>query len=618
MRTTAEPATEPDTVAAPMAKQITILPVHPDPWPSAPFDRGLADEIRALVARLAPGQRLWLSGYLAGGLAAAPEATTPGGAADAVPVTILFGSQSGNSEALALRLSQQFEARGTAHRVLDMLDCRKADLEQARELVVIVSTHGDGDPPERAAPFFELLFGRKAPQLSRSRFAVLALGDTSYEHYCAAGRRVDTRLEELGAQRAMPRIDCDVDFEAAAANWIDSTVQAFAGRAAAAINAPAEPVSASIARVWTRKSPFAAEILANQPLTARGSTKDVRHVELSLDGADLSYQPGDALGIVPRNAGAEIEALLSQLDFGVDTLVRAGERELPLGTALCEHFEIGTLTAAFVRRYAQAVHSPALLQLVDDATALNRYLYGRDLRDLVAEHPPRGLDAKAFAALLPPLAPRLYSIASSARATPDEVHLTVGVVAHESRGRARRGVVSGSLASLGTDATLPVYLHRNDGFRLPTDPAAAILMIGAGTGVAPYRGFLADREASGASGRNWLLFGDRSFELDFLYQAEWLAWRRRGLLTRLDVAFSRDQPEKIYVQHRLRENGADVWRWLQDGAHLYLCGDATHMAPDVERTLLDLARDHGGLDAEAAREYLLELQRQRRYQKDVY
>ena len=618
MTLTAEPAPARDSVEEPTAAKIAVLPAQADPWHSAPFARSVADEVRALVARLAPAQRLWLSGYLAGGLTAAAETPVPVVAPDTAPVTILFGSQSGNSQILARRLSQQFAGRQTAHRVLDMLDCRKADLEQARELVVIVSTHGDGDPPERAAPFFELLFGRKAPQLTRSRFAVMALGDTSYEHYCAAGRRVDARLEELGARRAMPRIDCDVDFEAAAAGWIDSIVLAFAGNAATMVHPLAEPVSAPIARVWTRKNPFAAEILANQPLTARGSTKDVRHVELSLDGADLSYQPGDALGVAPRNAEAQVEALVAQLEFAADTPVQAGERELPLGTALCEHFEIGTLTAAFVRRYAQAAHSPQLRQLADNATALQRYLYGRDLRDLVAEHPPRGLDARTFAALLPPLAPRLYSIASSPRATPDEVHLTIGVVAHESRGRARRGVVSGRVAMLDADATLPVYLHRNDGFRLPADPAAAIIMIGAGTGVAPYRGFLADREASGAPGRNWLVFGDRSFELDFLYQAEWLAWRRRGLLTRLDVAFSRDQAEKIYVQHRLREHGADVWRWLQEGAHLYLCGDATQMAPDVEGALLDLAREHGDLDAEAAREYLLELQRQRRYQKDVY
>lgn len=601
-------------------QQEALLTMATPTWNGAPFDGAMAEEVRALVARLAPAQRLWLSGYLAGTLA---QGAPPLSAAAApprpatTPVTILYGSQSGNSENLARRLAQRLAARGATHRLLDMLDCRRADLEQAQLLLVLVSTHGDGDPPERAAPFFELLASRRAPALPRMRFAVLSLGDSSYEQFCAAGRLVDARLEELGARRLLPRAECDVDFESAASAWLDSVCATLPGPGGDAAT-PVAMQLAKVAPVWTRRNPFTAEVLANQALTARGSTKDVRHLELSIHGADIPYIPGDALGIVPRNAPAEVDALLAELGFAPDAPVRAGERDTDLRTALLEHCEIGTLSPALLGRYAAATRQQQLERLTGDAAALAEWSRGRDLRDLIAAYPPAQLDAPTFARLLAPLAPRLYSIASSASATPDEVHLTVGVVAHEARGRARRGVVSGAIADLAAGATLGIYLHRNEGFRLPAEPRAAVVMIGAGTGVAPYRGFLAERAATGASGRNWLLFGDRSFETDFLYQAEWLAWRRRGLLNRLDVAFSRDQAEKRYVQHRLREHGAQLWHWLQEGAHLYVCGDARRMAPDVEDALLHIAQQHGGLDEEAAREHLHQLRRARRYQKDVY
>ncbi|HET7607534.1 MAG TPA: assimilatory sulfite reductase (NADPH) flavoprotein subunit [Gammaproteobacteria bacterium] len=589
---------------------------HDDAWRAAPFSRRDAEEVRALVARLAPEQRLWLSGYLLGS-AAQPVAAAAAPAGDAV--TVLFGSQSGNSERLASRLAERLAAAHTPHRLLDMLDCRKADLEQARVLLVIVSTHGDGEPPERAVPLHELLHGRKPPRLDDVRYAVLALGDSSYEQFCATGRVFDARLAELGAQPLQPRTECDVDFETEAASWIEAVVAKVAADAHTAAPAmTAERHSAAVTHAYTRKNPFAAELLVNQRLTARGSSKDVRHLELSLDASSMHYEPGDSLGVVPRNSAAEVDALLAALRFDPEAPVPTEPGELPLRTALVERYEIGVLGAQLVRRYAGATGDAELERLAADADAFKRFARGRDLRDLVAQRPPRGLDPAGFVRLLQPLAPRLYSIASSAKVTPDEAHLTVGVVGYESLGRARRGVVSGALAEVAEGDSVPVYLQRNTGFRLPSDPSAAIVMIGAGTGIAPFRAFVAEREALDAAGRHWLVFGDRSFELDFLYQADWLAWRKRGVLARLDVAFSRDQASKIYVQHRLREHGAELWAWLQDGAHLYVCGDAEHMAPDVEQALLDVARRHGGLKDDAASEYLLELQRARRYQRDVY
>lgn len=601
------------------------LPRGPDAWAAAPFEPALAEEVRRLVARLSEAQRLWLSGYLAGtaATAAAPQAV-PAASSVQLPVTILFGSQSGNSEQLARRLGEALAARGLSCNLLDMMDCRKSHLQEARRLLVIVSTHGEGVPPDRALPLHELLHSRKAPQLGHLEYTVLALGDSSYEHFCETGRQFDARLRELGAVALHPRVECDVDFETPAREWIEAVVGRLAQSTGGVHAQPTDAArpTASISNAWTRKNPFSAAVLANQRLTARDSTKDVRHIELALEGSNIRYEPGDALGVVPRNDAAEVDALLGALRFDAEAPVVADARSVSLREALLERLDIGLLTTGVIERYAAATASEALAGLLrpERHEELQRYLHGRHLIDLVSEQPPDGLDATAFMSLLRPLAPRLYSIASSQRATPDEAHLTVSLVAYESLGRRRRGVVSGALAGLGTEegSTAPVYLHRNPNFRLPADPEAALVMIGPGTGVAPFRGFLAEREALGARGRNWLFFGDRCFESDFLYQVDWLEWRKRGLLSRIDVAFSRDQAEKVYVQQRLRERGAELWSWLEEGAHLYVCGDATHMAPDVHAALLDVARRHGGRSEEEAEEYLLGLQRERRYQRDVY
>ncbi|MDQ2639086.1 MAG: assimilatory sulfite reductase (NADPH) flavoprotein subunit [Pseudomonadota bacterium] len=606
----------PDTVT-----EASATPATEDPWRFAPLDGALAEEARQLIGQLDSTQRLWLSGYLAGGFAPVPApvaATATGASPAAAPVTILFGSESGNSQRLARQLAQRLGDRQARHRVLDMMDCRKADLEQAQRLVAIVSTHGDGDPPETAHGLFELLAGNRAPALAGRQFAVLALGDSSYEHFCAAGRKLDARLAQLGAQRLLSRVDCDVDFEAAAEAWLEAvTVQLTETPAAPSIAAVNADGAKTPARNWNRKNPLHVPTLANQKLTMPQAFREVRHVELSLP-EEVRYTPGDALGVVPRNDEALVSALLGRLGFDQDTPVQAAGHELPLRTALLEHREVATLRAPFLQRYAEATTNSGLLHLAQQTDGLQDFLHGRDLLDLVQEYPPQGLDAANLVELLPPLAPRLYSISSSTLATPGEVHLTVGLVAYQMRERARRGVVSGIFADLAEGQALPVYLHRNEGFRLPGDPRAPIVMVGAGTGVAPYRGFLAEREATGATGRNWLVFGNRSFEHDFLYQSEWLTWRRRGLLARLDVAFSRDQAQKCYVQHRLREQGALLWAWLNEGAHLYLCGDAQRMAPDVEHALIQVFRVHGGLDEERAAEHLSQLRRERRYQKDVY
>ncbi len=598
-------------------------PPPADPWAAGPLPAALATEIRGLVARLDDRQRIWLSGFLAGSAGAAAAASpAAAGTADSPAVTVLFGSHTGNSERLARRIVDRLTQNGIRHTLLDMIECRKVHLQEAGNLLVVVSTHGNGDPPERALPLVELLNSRKAPRLDHLKFSVLALGDSSYEKFCETGRQFDARLEALGASRLQARADCDVDFDAAAQQWIDSVVKTLQPDARVAVEAAGgERRVAPVSNAYTRKQPFLAALLTNTRLTAVGSTKDVRHVELSIEGANLHYEPGDALGIVAQNRAADVDAVLARLPLDPQTPVEVdAQATLPLRQALAERFEIGPITPGFLKAYAGLTSNGELKALLDgDAARLAAYVRARNLADVLEEHPADGLAAAALAKILRPIAPRLYSIASSQRSAADEVHLTVAVVGYDTLGRPRRGLVSGQIADLtGDETALPVYLHRNTGFRLPADQSAPVVMIGAGTGVAPYRAFVAERAAVGAAGRNWLIFGDRSFETDFLYQSEWLDWRKRRVLTQLDVAFSRDQAEKTYVQHRIGERGAQLWRWLEEGAHLYVCGDALRMAPDVHEALIAVIARHGARSADNAREFLLDLQRTRRYQRDVY
>jgi sulfite reductase (NADPH) flavoprotein alpha-component len=594
-----------------------------DAWSASPLPPHLREAAAQLIGKLDERQRLWLSGYLAGLGAALPSAAIPAAASapsGAPVVTVLYGSQGGNSEALARRAGDALKARGVNAAVLDMLQCTKADLVSAQSLLVIVSTYGEGDPPDSALPLWELLESRKAPSLAGKSFSVLALGDSSYQKFCETGKRFDAKLEALGASRLHARVDCDIDFEASAGVWIDHVVGKVSAAAGTVATAMSLAPTASVSSAHTRRNPFAAELLVNQRLTTRFSSKDVRHLELSLSGSNMRYEPGDSIGIVPRNPCARADALLEALPFDPETPVAADSKTLSFRDFLIERADIGLVDSALLKSYAEAIGSAWLAASPANGEAVRAAdppAQRRSWRDLVREHPPTGLDCATFAALLRPLAPRLYSIASSLAATPDEAHLTVSITAFDTPTGKQLGLVSGMLAATEEGATLPVYLQRNAGFRLP-EPDRPIIMIGPGTGVAPFRAFVAEREAIGARGRNWLFFGERSFEHDFLYQTEWLGWRKSGLLTRMDVAFSRDQAQKIYVQHRLLERGAEIWSWLQDGAYVYVCGDASSMASDVHAALLEIVARHGGHSHEAAAEYVQQLQRNRRYQRDVY
>lgn len=613
--------------------------------PALPLPEEKSAAALRLFEGLDAGALWWLSGY-----AAALARTAPAQArAAAEPLreapaqerlSVVYGSQTGNARRLAEKLARDAEAAGLAVRLLRADAYPRRELGSERLLVVVISTQGDGDPPDDARDLVEFLAGKRAPQLPGLKYAVLALGDSSYPQFCAIGRRIDTRLAELGATRLLASGEADVDIETVASPWLARALDL----AREALR-PATPRVASVTPLrahtplpsgeWSRERPFAAPLLANQRIVARDCARDVRHVELSLEGSGLVYEPGDALGVWPVNPPVIVDAVLSAAALDGDTPVTHEGRSLPLRGWLARERELTRLARPFVALHAERSRDTDLNRLLapDRASELAAFLRGRQPLDLLREH-PRAWDAQALVAALRPLAPRLYSIASSRLAIGDEAHLTVGVVDYEAFGTRHHGAASRQLADADDDAHASVYIESNERFRLPLDGTRDIIMIGPGTGVAPFRGFVQERRETGASGRNWLLFGNRHFHSEFLYQTEWQAALRDGTLERLDLAWSRDgfpmrnprmdaraaarDSRATYVQDRVREHGREMYARLEGGAHVYVCGDATRMAKDVHAALVGIFALHGGLDRERAEERLSRLASEGRYARDVY
>jgi sulfite reductase (NADPH) flavoprotein alpha-component len=572
--------------------------------------------LQQLIVALSPEQAAWVGGYLTGLVAnETPAISGPGTSAD---ITILVGSQTGNCLALAEQTRKLAGDRGLTAVIKDMGDYKFVQLKTEKNLLVIVSTYGEGEPPDNARELVEYLFSKRASALQQTHFAVLGLGDSSYEFFCKTGVDFDLRLEALGAMRIHPRVDCDVDYESDAEAWMDAVLSELSSRVAAT----PKPVGLSVPSVagtfvYSRKVPFPAVLLDNIVLNGRGSIKETRHLELSLEGSGLTYEPGDALGVFPTNAPEVVEALLQNLHFDGSEGFTVDDKDSSLYDALFRHYEITTITRPVIKKYALLANNPKLEQLLADPKLLSDYLYGREMIDLVSDFPAVDLSPQAFVACLRKLPPRLYSIASSLKQHPDEVHITVGAVRYHTHGRDRKGVGSTFLAErIGEDTTIPVYIDRNINFKLPADSAVPIIMIGPGTGIAPFRAFVEEREALGATGKNWLFFGDQHFETDFLYQTEWHRYLKNGVLTRMNVAFSRDQSQKVYVQHLMVEHGKELYAWLQDGAYLYVCGDEKNMAQDVHLALLSVIAKEIGQDY--AEDYVTKLQKEKRYQRDVY
>jgi sulfite reductase (NADPH) flavoprotein alpha-component len=598
-----------------------------------PLDPERSEMLRRVVDGLEPASLQWLSGFASGvayargqGDPVRNDSLSPATSVAARPepvarLAIVHGSQTGNGKRIAERLGRAAEAAGLAVRVFAARDYPLKDLAGERLLTVVISTHGDGDPPDDARGFVEHITGKRAPKLDGLAYAVLALGDSSYPKFCETGRQVDERLATLGARRLLPRVDCDVDFERLAAPWLDHVVTG-------ARDAVGGPQVATVTRLrsvptaplYDREQPLEARVLANQRITGRDGSKDVRHIEISLEGSGLKYQPGDALGVWHENPPLVVDAVLGALRLPGDSPVTLDGATRTLREWLAREREITRLTRPFLTRHAEKSGSAELSTVLESGNEdrLRRTLKDLQLIDVLNAYPAEW-EAEAFVAALRPLAPRLYSIASAQDAVGDEVHVTVAVVDYENDGQRRLGAASGHLAGLtGDEATARVFIEQNERFRLPADPSRDVIMIGPGTGVAPYRGFLQQRESQGATGRNWLVFGARHLGSEFLYQVEWQDAVRKGLLHRVDVAFSRDSTPRAYVQDRLREAGKDLFAWLDGGAHLYVCGDAEHMAPDVHEALVDIVAAHGGLQRDAAEVYLRRLADDRRYLRDVY
>jgi sulfite reductase (NADPH) flavoprotein alpha-component len=582
---------------------------------TAPFTSDQITAINGIMAAFTTEQRSWLSGFLVGyqagqmtGVAAPPAAQAK------IPLTILYATESGNAEGVAADARKAAAKLGFAATILDMAEAEPATVAKAANLLVIASTWGEGDPPERAAEFYHALMAGTAPRFDDVRFAVLALGDTAYANFCAVGRQLDARLEALGGRRITDRIDCDVAYEDSAAAWIAGALDEIregAGDDAApagsvihvdfATAAPAESP-------YDKAHPFAAEITDHVNLNGSRSAKETIHLELSLAGSSMTYEPGDALGILANNDPAMVEAILNVTGLDGDE---------SLHDLLARQHDVTTLTPPVIQAYAQLTGEAGVRALLEGEGSAG-WLEGRQIIDLFEAFPHR-LTADQLVAILRPMPPRLYSIASSLKYVPEEAHLLVGVLRYQSQGRDRRGVASTCLAERrAVGDTLPVYVKPNRHFRLPSDSTVPIIMIGPGTGVAPFRAFIQEREALGVRGRSWLFFGDRNYTYDFLYQLEWQEHLKSGALSRIDVAFSRDQPEKAYVQHRMWDRRAEFYSWLEDGGHVYVCGDEKRMAKDVHCMLQRIVSECGGRDADAAEAYLTDLRRQGRYQRDVY
>ncbi|MED4237115.1 assimilatory sulfite reductase (NADPH) flavoprotein subunit [Priestia megaterium] len=596
---------------------------------NSPFNQEQADLLNRLLPTLTEAQKMWLSGYLTASQSTSAEGTpdvstaAPAQTKQTVSkdVTILYGSQTGNAQGLAENTGKTLEAKGFNVTVSSMNDFKPNNLKKLENLLIVVSTHGEGEPPDNALSFHEFLHGRRAPKLENFRFSVLSLGDSSYEFFCQTGKEFDVRLAELGGERLYPRVDCDLDFEEPANKWLKGVIDGLSeakGHSASAAVPVEAPAGTS---PYSRTNPFKAEVLENLNLNGRGSNKETRHLELSLEGSGLTYEPGDSLGIYPENDPELVDLLLKEFKWDASesvTVNKEGETR-PLREALISNFEITVLTKPLLKQAAELTGNDKLKALVENREELKAYTQGRDVIDLVRDFGPWNVSAQEFVAILRKMPARLYSIASSLSANPDEVHLTIGAVRYEAHGRERKGVCSVLCSErLQPGDTIPVYLQSNKNFKLPQDQETPIIMVGPGTGVAPFRSFMQEREETGAKGKSWMFFGDQHFVTDFLYQTEWQKWLKDGVLTKMDVAFSRDTEEKVYVQNRMLEHSKELFQWLEEGASFYVCGDKTNMARDVHNTLVEIIETEGKMSREQAEGYLAEMKKQKRYQRDVY
>lgn len=616
---------------------------------NSPFTEGQAAQINELLQTLTPEQKVWLSGYLvanqqltsngtvpsqtgssstnANGLTEGTEAMLQQNEPVIMPekraITLLYGSETGNAQGLAEIFEERLSNIGHNVTLKAMDDFKPKNLKNVEDLFIITSTQGEGDPPDNAAELHEFIHGRKAPKLEGVRFSVLALGDQTYEYFCQTGRDFDRKLDELGAERIYDRVDCDVDYEEDAEKWMANVINAIDTAPEGTQNEQivSESIKSAKEKKFSKANPYQAEVLENINLNGQGSNKETRHIEFLLDNFGEDYEVGDCLVVLPQNDPALVDLLISTLGWDPNDQVQISDEGDTLGLeeALTTHFEITKLTKPLLINAASFFENEELNEKVEDNEWVQSYIEGRDLIDLLNDFATTELQPENLYQLLRKLPPREYSISSSYEALPDEVHITVGAVRYNSHGRDRSGVCSVQFAErIQPGDTVPIYLKRNPNFKFPKEADTPVIMIGPGTGVAPFRAYMQEREEHGFKGNTWLFFGDQHFTTDFLYQTEWQEWLKDGVLGKMDVAFSRDTDEKVYVQHRIAEHSKEFNEWLQNGASIYICGDEKHMAKDVHQAIRNVLVKEQNLSEEDAEAYLKQMKKDKRYQRDVY
>ncbi|MEB5792833.1 assimilatory sulfite reductase (NADPH) flavoprotein subunit [Staphylococcus hominis] len=611
---------------------------------NSPFTEGQATQINELLQTLTPEQKVWLSGYLvANQQLTSGTSETQGSQIGAISkdtetmlqqneptiqpekraITLLYGSETGNAQGLAEIFEERLSNIGHNVTLKAMDEFKPKNLKNVEDLFIITSTQGEGDPPDNAAELHEFIHGRKAPKLEGVRFSVLALGDQTYEFFCQTGRDFDKKLEELGAERLYERVDCDVDYEEDAEKWMANVINTIdsAPEGTQSEQVVSESIKSAKEKKYSKANPYQAEVLENINLNGRGSNKETRHIEFLLDNFGEEYEVGDCLVVLPQNDPALVELLMSTLGWDPGDQIQISEDgdTISLEEALTSYFEITKLTKPLLQNAAAYFDNEALEDKVQDSEWIQNYIEGRDFIDLLNDFPPEELEPEDLYQILRKLPPREYSISSSYQSLPDEVHITVGAVRYNTHGRDRSGVCSVQFAErIQPGDTVPIYLKRNPNFKFPKDGDTPVIMIGPGTGIAPFRAHMQEREEYGYKGNTWLFFGDQHFTTDFLYQTEWQEWLKDGVLEKMNVAFSRDTDQKVYVQHRIAEHSKEFNEWLEKGASIYICGDEKNMAKDVHQAIRNVLVKERNLTEEDAESYLKQMKKDKRYQRDVY
>ena len=611
---------------------------------NSPFTEGQATQINELLQTLTPEQKVWLSGYLvANQQLTSGTSDTQGSQIGAVSkdtetmlqqneptiqpekraITLLYGSETGNAQGLAEIFEERLSNIGHNVTLKAMDEFKSKNLKNVEDLFIITSTQGEGDPPDNAAELHEFIHGRKAPKLEGVRFSVLALGDQTYEFFCQTGKDFDKKLEELGAERLYERVDCDVDYEEDAEKWMANVINTIdsAPEGTQSEQVVSESIKSAKEKKYSKANPYQAEVLENINLNGRGSNKETRHIEFLLDNFGEEYEVGDCLVVLPQNDPALVELLMSTLGWDPGDQIQISEDgdTISLEEALTSYFEITKLTRPLLQNAAAYFDNEALEDKVQDSEWIQNYIEGRDFIDLLNDFPPEELEPEDLYQILRKLPPREYSISSSYQSLPDEVHITVGAVRYNTHGRDRSGVCSVQFAErIQPGDTVPIYLKRNPNFKFPKNGDTPVIMIGPGTGIAPFRAHMQEREEYGYKGNTWLFFGNQHFTTDFLYQTEWQEWLKDGFLEKMNVAFSRDTDQKVYVQHRIAEHSKEFNEWLEKGASIYICGDEKNMAKDVHQAIRNVLVKEQNLTEEDAESYLKQMKKDKRYQRDVY